>query len=271
MPVVALLTDFGSQDHYVGAMKGAILTVCPEATLVDLAHEIPAHDVTAGALALASAWRDFPAQTVFVAVVDPGVGSSRRGLALAAGGYRFVGPDNGLLSLVMAEADGPQALHRIANRALTREAVSATFHARDVFGPVAAHLARGLEVAEVGPAIDDPVRLVQPVLREVGPGEWEATVVHVDRFGNLITNLLRRDLDRVLATVENDFRDLVVVVEGEILPLARTYADVPEGEGCALVGSSGRLEVAVHRGNAARQLGAGTGAPVRVRAVGPVL
>jgi len=271
MPVVALLTDFGSQDHYVGAMKGAILTVCPEATLVDLAHEIPAHDVTAGALALASAWRDFPAQSVFVAVVDPGVGSDRRALALEAGGYRFVGPDNGILSLVMAEAEGPQALHRIANASLLRSAVSATFHARDVFGPVAAHLARGLPIAEVGPPIDDPVRLAQAALRELGPGEWEATVVHVDRFGNLITNLLRHDLERVLAAVGHDFRDVVVVVEGEILPLARTYADVPEGEGCALVGSSGRLEVAVHRGNAARLLGASAGAPVRVRAVGTVL
>jgi S-adenosyl-L-methionine hydrolase (adenosine-forming) len=271
MPVVALLTDFGNQDHYVGAMKGAILTVCPEATLVDLAHEIPAHDVTAGALALASAWRDFPPQTVFVAVVDPGVGSARRALALETGACRFVGPDNGLLSLVMAEAEGPQTLRRITNTSLLRDAVSATFHARDVFGPVAAHLARGLPIEQVGPPLDDPVRLLQPVLREVGPGEWEATVVHVDRFGNLITNLLRRDLDRVLAAAEHDFRDVVVMVEGEILPLARTYADVPEGEGCALVGSSGRLEVAVHRGNAARLLGAAAGSPVRVRAVGTVL
>lgn len=271
MPVVALLTDFGSQDHYVGAMKGAILTVCPEATLVDLGHEIPAHDVAAGALALASSWRDFPAQTVFVAVVDPGVGSARRGLALEAGGYRFVGPDNGILSLVMADAEGPAALHEIADPSLGRPTVSATFHARDVFGPVAGHLARGLEVARVGPAVADPVWLPQPVLRPLGSGEWEATVVHVDRFGNLITNLRRRELDSILASVEHAFHDVVVVVEGEILPLARTYADVPEGEGCALMGSSGRLEVAVHRGSAARLLGASAGAPVRVRAVGPVL
>jgi len=271
MPVVALLTDFGNQDHYVGGMKGAILTVCPDATLVDLAHEIPAHDVTAGALALASSWRDFPPQTVFVAVVDPGVGSARRGLALEAGGYRFVGPDNGILSLVMADVEGPAALHEIANASLLRPDVSATFHARDVFGPVAAHLARGLPIAQVGPVVSDPVTLPQPILRALGKGEWEATVVHVDRFGNLITNLRRRELEEVLASVANDWSDIVVVVEGEILPLARTYADVPEGEGCALMGSSGRLEVAVHRGNAARLLGAGTGAPVRVRAVGPVL
>jgi S-adenosylmethionine hydrolase len=271
MPVVALLTDFGTQDHYVGAMKGAILTVCPEAALVDLAHEIPAHDVSAGALSLASAWRDFPAHTVFVAVVDPGVGSSRRALALDAGGYRFVGPDNGILSIVMDEAEGPQALHEITNVSLLRDRVSATFHARDVFGPVAGHLARGMAVGQVGPAVVDPVRLPQPELRQVGPGEWQAAIVHVDRFGNLITNLRGRDLEAILASVEHDFRDVVVVVEGEILPLARTYADVPEGEGCALMGSSGRLEVAVHRGNAARLLGAGPGAPVRVRAVGPVL
>jgi S-adenosylmethionine hydrolase len=271
MPVVALLTDFGNQDHYVGAMKGAILTVCPEVTLVDLAHEIPAHDVTAGALALASAWRAFPARSVFVAVVDPGVGSARRGLALEVDGYRFVGPDNGILSLVMAEAERPPALHEITNPSLVGTAVSATFHARDVFGPVAAHLARGLEIAQVGPAVSDPVRLPLPALRQVGASEWEATVVHVDRFGNLITNLMKRDLDAILAAVENDFHDIVVQVEGETLPLARTYAHVPEGEGCALMGSSGRLEVAVHKGNAARLLGAAAGAPIRVRAVGPVL
>jgi S-adenosyl-L-methionine hydrolase (adenosine-forming) len=238
---------------------------------VDLAHEIPAHDVGAGAFALAATWRDFPAQTVFLAVVDPGVGSARRALALEAGGYRFVGPDNGILSLVRAEAEGPTALHEITNAALFRRDVSATFHARDVFGPVAGHLARGLAVSEVGPAVSDPVELPQPILRALAPGEWEATVIHVDRFGNLVTNLRQRDLESILAAVENDWSDIVVVVEGEILPLARTYADVHEGEGCALMGSSGRLEVAIHRGNAARLLGASTGAPVRVRAVGPVL
>lgn len=271
MPVVALLTDFGSQDHYVGAMKGAILTVCPEATLVDLAHEIPAHDVTAGALALASSWRDFPAGTVFVAVVDPGVGSARRAIAVEAEGYRFVGPDNGVLSLVLADVDSPARIHAIENATLRRPEVSATFHARDVFGPVAAHLAKGLSIADLGPALTDPVVLPQPAVRRLGPGEWEATVLHVDRFGNLVTNLKRRDLDAILASVENDWSDVVVVVEGEILPLARTYSDVPEGEGCALMGSSGRLEVAIHRGNAARLLGAATGAAIRVRAVGPVL
>lgn len=270
-PVVALLTDFGSRDHYVGSVKGAILTVCPDAVLVDVAHEIPAHDVAEGAFALAASWRDFPPQTVFLAVVDPGVGSGRRGLGLEADGYRFVGPDNGILSLVMADADGTIAVHEIANQALIRPQVAATFHARDVFGPVAGHLARGLPLPQIGPAVANPVRLPHPVLRALGPSEWEATVLHVDRFGNLITNLRRRELDAILAAVENDWSDVVVVVEGEILPLARTYADVPEGEGCALVSSSGRLEVAVHRGSAARVLGAARGAPVRVRAVGPVL
>jgi S-adenosylmethionine hydrolase len=271
MTVVALLTDFGHQDHYVGAVKGAILTICPEAVLVDLAHEIPAHDVAAGAFALAAAWRAFPRDTVFLAVVDPGVGSARRALALEAEGRRFVGPDNGILSLARADAEGPQALHQITNPSLFRVDVSATFHARDVFGPVAGHLARGLPVSDVGPPVSDPVEIPQPALRSLGPSEWEATVLHVDRFGNLITNLQRRELESILASVENDWSDVVVVVEGEILPLARTYADVPEGEGCALMGSTGRLEVAIHRGNASRLLGASTGAPVRVRAVGPVL
>src|SRR5262249_8574421 len=138
-PIVALLTDFGGQDHYVGAVKGAVLASCPEATLVDVAHELPAHDVEAAAFCLVSCFRAFPAGSVFLAVVDPGVGSERRPLALEALGYRFVGPDNGIFTLVLA--DQPAArIHEITNAGLYRYEVSATFHARDIFGPVAGHL-----------------------------------------------------------------------------------------------------------------------------------
>ncbi len=265
-PIVALLTDFGTRDHYVGAVKGAILAACREAQVVDLVHDLPAHDVGAAALALVAAYRAFPAGTVFLAVVDPGVGSERRGLAIEAGGYRMVGPDNGLFTHLLVER--PDAsVHEITNAGLFRYEVSATFHARDIFGPVAGHLAQGMLLEHVGPRIHDPILLPVESARRRGPREWEATVIHVDRFGNLTTSLTRRDLDELLSAVGGDVTDLVVVVEDAVLPVVRTYSDVSEGEACALLGSSGRLEVAVHRGSAFRVLGAGKGAPVRVRVV----
>jgi hypothetical protein len=263
-PIVALLTDFGTQDHYVGAVKGAILATEPEAQLVDLVHELPAHDLVAGAFALEAAYRAFPGGSVFLCVVDPGVGSSRRALALAAGGYFFVGPDNGIFSLVLAE--NPQAvIHELTNAGLFRHAVAPTFHARDVFGPVAARLARGMPLSEVGPGIADPVVFPIERPRLVGAGVWEAPVVHVDHFGNLITAFTAQDVEAILAGVGGDPTELLVMVEGVVMPLALTYADVAEGEPCALPGSARRLEVAIHRGSASRILGASRGTPVRLK------
>jgi S-adenosylmethionine hydrolase len=265
-PLVALLTDFGSQDHYAGAVKGAVLAACREATVVDIAHDLPPHDIHEAAFALFAAYRAFPPGTVFVAVVDPGVGSSRRGLALEAGGYRFVGPDNGIFSLILEEFLDAR-VHHLTNAGLFRFEVSPTFHGRDVFGPVAGHLAAGLPIQEVGPGIDDPVRFALESVRQRGDHEWEATIQHVDRFGNLTTNMSKPELDDVLAQVDGDPTQVVVLVGGVVLPLVRSYFDLPEGEGCALMGSSGRLEIAVNRGSASRVLGAGRGAPVRVRLV----
>jgi S-adenosyl-L-methionine hydrolase (adenosine-forming) len=264
-PIVALLTDFGSRDHYVGAVKGAVLAACPDALLVDVVHDLPPHDVLEGAYALEAAYRAFPAPTVFVAVVDPGVGSERRALGIGAGGYRFVGPDNGIFTFVLA-ADPQARVHALTNAGLFRHQVSATFHARDVFAPVAGHLARGLPLEELGPALEHPVLLPTPSLKRVGR-EWETSVLHVDRFGNLTTHLRSEELSRIMEKVGGDPTQLVLVVEGFVLPLVGTYAEVPEGDACGLVGSNGRLEVAVNRGSAARLLGAGKGAPVRVRLV----
>jgi S-adenosylmethionine hydrolase len=263
-PIVALLSDFGTRDYYVGAMKGAVLAACPDATLVDIAHDVPAHDVLAAALTLVAAGGAFPAGTVFLAVVDPGVGSERRGLALAAGRHLFVGPDNGIFTLVLAEAPDAQA-RVVANPALFRPDVSPVFHGRDVFAPVAGRLAGGTSLEQVGPPVTDPVLLRLEEVRRRGPWEWEATVIHVDRFGNLVTNLTRRDLDAIAALTPGGLSEIVVVVTGTALPLARTYSDVAAGEACALLGSAGRLEIAVHRGSAERELGASRGAPVIVR------
>lgn len=264
--IVALLTDFGSQDHYVGAVKGAVLSACPTATLVDVVHDLPPHDVATAAYALAAVYRCFPAGTVFLAVVDPSVGSQRRALALEAGGYRFVGPDNGIFTEVLAEQPGAR-LHLISNAGLFRYAVSVTFHARDIFGPVAGHLARGIAIEEVGPGAKGPILLPAAGSRRRGSREWEGSVIHVDRFGSLITNLARLDLDEALAATAGDPTELVVVVEGAVLPLVNSYAEVSEGGLCALVGGNGRLEVAVNRGSASQALGVGRGATVLLRAL----
>jgi S-adenosylmethionine hydrolase len=265
-PLVALLTDFGETDHYVGAMKGAILSYCPEASLVDIVHDIAAHDVETGAWALAAAFRSFPQGTVFVAIVDPGVGGVRRALAIECGGYFFVGPDNGIFTYVLSE-NYDYHMREITNRALMRPQVSSTFHARDVFGPVAAHLAKGGSFDEVGPPAHDPVLFKLQSMRTSGTGEWEASIIHIDRFGNLTTSLYERDLMGILSQVGNDPTEVVVIVEGTVIPLVQAYSDVAEGEACALVGSAGRLEIAIYRGSAARTLGASRGAPVRIRLV----
>jgi S-adenosylmethionine hydrolase len=244
-------------------MKGAVLATCPDATLVDIVHELPAHDVMSGALALDSAYRAFPARTVFLAVVDPGVGSARRGLAVSVGGYSFVGPDNGILSLVQ-RAEPHREVRALTNAGLFRYEVSPVFHGRDVFAPVAGHLARGTPLDEVGEIVKDAIALRIPPLERRGPVEWLATVLHVDRFGNLTTNVTERDLRAMGEVAPHGLSDLQVSVEGVILPFARAYSDVAQGEPCAVLGSSGRLEVAVNQGSASRQLGAWTSTPVRL-------
>lgn len=263
-PIVALLTDFGTRDHYVGAVKGAILAVCGEATLVDVTHEITPHDVAEGALALERAIDAFPATTVFLAVVDPGVGGRRRAMALEADGRRFVGPDNGLFSFIVA-GQPSAAMHEISNAALFRREVSSTFHARDVFGPAAGHLACGASLDLLGPPLREPVLLPMALARALDDRAWELTVVHVDRFGNLTTNLTQRQLAEILSTVGGDATRLVVIVEGTVLPLVRTYGDVAEGELCALLGSSARLEVAANRADAGRLLRARRGTRLSLR------
>jgi S-adenosylmethionine hydrolase len=265
-PIVALLSDFGTQDHYAGAMKGAVLSVCPDAQLVDVVHDLPPQDVGAASFILASAVEAFPTGTVFLAVVDPGVGTDRRGLAVEKAGRRFVAPDNGLLTHVLAGgAPAETRIHAITNAGLFRYRVSSTFHGRDVFGPVAGHLARGMAIEEVGPVAADPILLPLPPMRARGDDEWEGEIIHVDRFGNLTTNVLETDLEEILGRFGGDPTEIVVVVEGAVLPLVATYGDVSEGEPCALVGSSHRLEIAIHGGNAARLLGAARGASVRIR------
>ena len=255
--IVALLTDFGTRDHYVGAMKAVVLSVCPEATLVDITHDIPPQDIVAGALELAAAYRYFPAGTVFLVVVDPGVGSGRRGIAADAGGYRFVGPDNGVMSLALGEMP-PVRVVELREQKYVRPTISRTFEGRDRFAPVAGWLARGVELGVLGPALVDTVMLDLP-RPVVGHGTISGEVVRIDRFGNLITNIDRETLGALA-----DQGAAVRVGADRRLRVVSTYADVAHGELCALVGSSGHLEIAVNGGNAAAVLHMNRGDSVRI-------
>ncbi len=263
-PVVALLSDFGTGDAYVGAMKGAVLCACPDACLVDVVHDLAPHDVRAAAFALAGVCDAFPAGTVFLAAVDAEAATGRRGLVMDARHRRFVGPDNGLFTLVLRD-DAGASVHAITNQGLFRHRVAPTFQARDVFAPIAGRLASAMPLAEAGPQVQDPVTFAIEGPREIAPRVWEAPVLHVDRFGNLVSAFRDSDLEAILAGVGGDPTEVVVVVEGVVMPLVRAYADVAEGEACALLGGAAHLEVAVNRGSAARVLGASVGAPVRVR------
>ena len=258
-PLVALLSDFGTRDHYAGTMKAVVLSVCPEATLVDITHEIPAHDVLTAALELAACYRYFPTGTVFLVVVDPGVGSQRRGLAAETGEYRFVAPDNGVLSGVFRET-APKRVVELTERKYARPTVSRTFEGRDRFAPAAAWLAKGIGLASLGRTIDDFQRLALPGAAVVD-GAIAGTVVRVDRFGNLITDIDRRTFDYFSRETT-----IAILVEGrEVHRLVATYAEAAAGETCALFGSTDHLEIAVHAGSAAEVLGLGRGAAVVVR------
>jgi len=246
---VALLSDFGWSDGYVGAMKGAVLAACPEARLVDLGHAIAPGDVRAAARVLAQAAPSFPAGTVFLSVVDPGVGSARRGIVAQLDGHLHVAPDNGLLTGVLAAARRARAVV-LERRERWRTEPSPVFHGRDVFGPVAGFLARGGALAELGPEIDPAglVRLPQPAARREQDGTWRGEVIAIDHFGNLLTNL------RAPAAARGQ-----VELAGRQLELRRTYADVAPGELVALVGSGGAIEVACNLGRACEMLRAAPG------------
>jgi S-adenosyl-L-methionine hydrolase (adenosine-forming) len=266
-PVLALLSDFGLRDHYVGSMKAAALSVCPDLTLVDITHDIAPHDVLDGALQLAASFRYFPAGTVFVAVVDPGVGSARRGIAAEAGEYRFVAPDNGLLTAVFNETP-PKRIVELTERRYFRPTVSRTFEGRDRFAPAAAWLLRGVELNALGRPVHDPVLLDLP-RPEVRDDELHGRIVQEDRFGNLITNIDRRTFEKV--TARHEFTITVTAGDGQEIAIGRlatTYAEIPEDQVCALFGSADHLELAARSARASARIGVGAGAAIVVRRTG---
>jgi S-adenosyl-L-methionine hydrolase (adenosine-forming) len=259
--IVTLTTDFGLRDPYVAQMKAVILGIARDVHLVDITHDVAPHDIAEGALALEAAVPYFPPGTIHVAVVDPGVGTARRGLAVTWRGSVFVGPDNGLFTPFLGQRPGEGAVFELAAAEFRCFPVSRTFHGRDLFAPAAAHVARGVDAGRLGPTVDDPVRLAWPEAQEM-EGLVSGTVLHIDRFGNLITSIRA-------ATVEAMRTDLVVEVGDRILRLVGTYGDLVGGEAGALIGSGGRLEIAVRDGRADAGLGAARGTPVRVSPSSP--
>ncbi len=247
--IVTLLTDFGTADSYVGEVKGVLASLAPEAVVVDLAHDIPAGDVAAASFVLGRAWRTFPRGTVHLAVVDPGVGTERRALAAQVAGHGFVAPDNGLLSDVFAAADA-----RVVRLPIP-EGASRTFHGRDVFAPAAARLVRGAALADLGTPVSDLVHLPPHRVRAEG-ADVIGQVIHVDRFGTLVTNLPGQAIAP----------GTTLRVGGHTVPVAATFADAARGSPLAFVGSGGTVEIAVRDGRADQVLGVGRGIEVRASA-----
>ncbi len=254
-PLITLTTDFGSGSHYVAAAKGVILTLNPEARIVDLSHNIPAQDLRQAAFFLLSTLPYFPPETLHVIVVDPGVGSQRAILYIEVGNLRLLVPDNGCWTWLMEEERRRPRVIRLTEKRFWRSRVSPTFHGRDIFAPVAANLSLGLDPRELGPLVSDWTRLARPIPRHDANG-IAGEVLYVDRFGNLITNIPG-------AALTLDDRPKHIRVAGiEVPHIVRAYSDAEPGTLIALVSSTEWLEVAVNQGDAARQLDARIGTPV---------
>ena len=257
-PIVTLTTDFGLSDHFAGVMKGVILSIQPQAQIVDITHDVNPQEIMEGAFVVSEMYRWFPKKTVHVVVVDPGVGASRRPVLVEAAGQYFAGPDNGVFWMLIEREK-----HKV--RALTNEKyflhpVSDTFHGRDIFAPVAAHLAKGVPPARFGRLIDDYYRGVPTAPSRIGRRIWSGAVLKVDHFGNLITNFRAEEFP------ELRLRPFVMRIgTREVSSLVRTFAAAGAGEPALVTGSSGYLEVVVNRGSAAKLLGCVAGSPAELR------
>jgi S-adenosylmethionine hydrolase len=264
--IITLTTDFGLTDSYVGSMKGVILGIAPDARLVDITHAIGPQDTNQAAYILHTFYRYFPHGTIHLVIVDPGVGSQRRAVALETPEAIFIAPDNGILTEVWHDARarwGPEGcmVVDLTERRFWRDRVSPTFHGRDIFAPVAAHLASGTPLALFGARMLSitEVTFEQPAVGR--GGELVGRIIHVDHFGNCITNLTPRDLEQA----GKGEQITVDIIDQHILGLRQTYSDGPLGMLIAVIGSSDHLELAVRNGNAAQTLGVGVGDSVRVR------
>jgi S-adenosyl-L-methionine hydrolase (adenosine-forming) len=254
--LITLTTDFGLRDPFVGIMKGVILSINPDARLVDVTHEVESFDVLEGALTLAQSYRHFPPGTIHVVVVDPGVGSERRPILVSTSDAAFIGPDNGVFTLIY-ERESAFEVRQIVSEQYFRRPVSQTFHGRDIFAPVAAWLGRGTAADRFGPVITDYVRIDPPRAERAGEGLVLGSVLRVDKFGNLMTSFRPGDLPSA-ASLRLRIHDRLVT------RLVTSYAAGSEGEVFAIVGSAGLVEIAVCQASAASMLGAGKGDAVRL-------
>ena len=246
-PIITLTTDFGNRDSYVGSMKGIILGISPGIRIVDLCHFVTPQDIPHGAFLLHTGYSYFPKGTIHVAVVDPGVGSERRAIAVKTSKYIFIAPDNGLLSYIFRD-EKIETIRSIENKSLFLKTISMTFHGRDIFAPVAAHLAKGNSFSEVGPEIENSVQLLLPK-PSFTDDQIIAHVVCIDQFGNVITDITRAFWEK---QVKN--RRFFILCGKRIEKINRSYSESREGEILAIFNSSDYLEISANRGNAAEYL-----------------
>jgi S-adenosyl-L-methionine hydrolase (adenosine-forming) len=257
-PTLTLTTDFGLSDHFVGTMKGVILGICPGAQIVDISHDVTPFEIGEGAYMIAQAYRYFPKKTVHVVVVDPGVGTARRPVLMEAAGQYFVAPDNGVLGMVLAREEGAK-FRIISNAKYFLPQVSSTFHGRDIFAPVAAHLAKGIPPARMGKRIEDYMKPGFDKPMREGKRTWMGRILRIDRFGNVITNFHADEFgDLALRSFQFALGPVTVSVA------ARNYAESGPGELFAIRGSSGYYEVSMSQGSAAKKIGCETGAAVEL-------
>jgi S-adenosylmethionine hydrolase len=255
--IITLTTDFGLADHYVGAMKGVILSIAPGAQIVDISHNVGAYEISEAAFVLAQAYSYFPQRTVHVVVVDPGVGSMRRPILLESAGHIFVAPDNGVLGMVYT---AQPKVRVISNERYFRKPVSRTFHGRDIFAPVAAHLAKGVAAARMGRRISDFLWPNFGVPQRTGKHAWTGLILKIDHFGNVVTNFRAADFPGL------EEREFALVAGPHVVgTLVPHYAAAAPGQLFAVVGSSGYLEISINQGSAAKALGCAVGAPIDLR------
>jgi S-adenosyl-L-methionine hydrolase (adenosine-forming) len=260
-PIITLTTDFGLNDHFIGTMKGVILSIEPEAQIIDICHAVQAFDVLDGALTISQAYSYFPSGTVHVVIVDPGVGTTRRPLLVTSERHHFVAPDNGVLSLIYQREERLSARH-VTGEHYFLQPISNTFHARDVFSPVAAYLAKGVDPAKFGEEVKDFVRFVAPKPKAVNENTLRGVVLKVDRFGNLITNITPQDAPMLFTENASGFK--IVIGQREITEIKNAYAEGAPGEVFGILGSMGYLEIAANRGAAAQLLGLGKGTDINI-------
>ena len=260
--IITFTSDFSGQGHYTGEVKGSILSINPEAKIVDITHQVAAHNLLDAAYIISQCYASFPYGTVHLVVVDPGVGSSRRSIILEADHHFFVAPDNGILSLVYQQAE-IQKVISIEAEHYFRRPVSPTFHARDIFAPVAAHISMGFLITSFGPEISDYVKLTLPANQEVRPGCWEGFILHIDRFGNIITSLRPRDIGE---SCGYNFKISEFLIKGQsITRHVDHYAEGGEDEVFSLVSSGGFYEIAGLKKSAAAALDARRGMKVELK------